>query len=177
MSGHHEAPKYSEPVRGHHGTNFENVDAKAGLVLWSLAAIGLTLVIVFAFTIFMQRTLKKEDPLGELPSPLAPARVLAPAPQLQVHPWEELPEMRAHEEEVLNSSGTDAAGHVHVPISQAMDDVVSKLTVAAGAPIGITTPGGEGRAFAGSLAEMPPAYHVTSTPGTSIQGEIHKNAK
>lgn len=173
MSGHNEAPKYSEPVRGHEGTSFENVDAKAALVLWSLAAIGLTLVIVFAFTIFMQRTLKKEDPLGELPSPLSPARVLAPAPQLQVHPWEELPDMRAHEEEVLNSSGKDADGHIHVPINQAMDTVVSRLTIAPSAPLGIATPGGEGRAFSGSLSDMPPAYHAT----TSIQGEIHKNAQ
>jgi hypothetical protein len=171
MSGHNEAPKYSEPVLGHHGTNFENVDAKASMVLWSLAAIGLTLIIVFAFTIFMQRTLKKETPLGELPSPLLPARVLAPAPQLQVHPWDELPETRAHEEEVLNMSGTDKDGRVHIPIGQAMDSVVSHLAIAPNAPRGITTPGGEGRSFAGSLNDMPTAYH------TSIQGEIHKNAR
>jgi hypothetical protein len=170
MSGHNQAPKYSEPVLGHHGTNFENVDAKAGMVLWSLAAIGITLVVVFAFTIFLQRTLKKEHPLGELASPLAPARVLAPAPQLQVHPWNELPEMRAHEEEVLNMSGKDKDGFVHIPISQAMDSVVPHLNIAPYAPQGITTPGGEGRDFAGSLSDMPAPYH------TRIQGEIHKNA-
>jgi hypothetical protein len=171
MSGHNGEPKYSEPVLGHHGTNFENVDAKAGMVLWSLAAIGITLVVVFAFTIFMQRTLQKEHPLGELPSPLSPARVLAPAPQLQVHPWEELPEMRANEEEVLNMSGKDKDGHVHIPISQAMDSVAAHFTIAPNAPKGITTPGGEGRTFAGSLSDMPPAYR------TSIQGEIQKNAR
>ncbi|HMF75969.1 MAG TPA: hypothetical protein VK604_09940 [Bryobacteraceae bacterium] len=171
MSGHNESPKYSEPVLGHHGTNFENVDAKASMVLWSLAAIGLTLVIVFAFTVFLQRTLQKEHPLGELPSPLSPARVLAPAPQLQVNPWEELPDMRAHEDEVLNSSGKDKDGHVHVPISQAMDTVVSSFKIAPGATRGITTPGGEGRTFAGSLNDMPAAYRP------SIQGEIQKNVR
>jgi hypothetical protein len=169
---HNSGPKRSEPVLGHEGTNFEAIDAKAGMVLWSLAAIGLTLVIVFAFTIFLQRTLKKEHPLGELPSPLAPARVLAPAPQLQVHPWEELPEMRAHEVDILNSTGKDAAGHFHVPIDKAMDTVVSHMNVAPGAPRGITTPGGGGRDFGGSLTTMPAAY---KTP--SIQGEIQKNAQ
>jgi hypothetical protein len=171
MSGHNSAPKHSEPVFGHHGTNFEGTDAKAGMVLWSLGAIGATLVIVFAFTIFMQSTLKKEHPLGELPSPLAPARVLAPSPQLQVHPWEELPDMRANEDEILNMSGTDKDGKVHIPISQAMDSVASKFTFAPNAPQGITTPGGEGRSFAGSLNDMPAPYRTT------IQGEIHKNAQ
>ena len=172
VEGPHNEPKHSEPVLGHHGTNFENVDAKPGMVLWSLGAIGATLVIVFAFTIFMQATLKKDHPLGELPSPISPARVLAPAPQLQVRPWEELPDVRAHENEVLNSSGTDKDGHVHIPINQAMDTVVPRLTIASGAPRGIRTPGGEGRNFSGHLSDMPEPYHPTV-----IQGEIQKNAR
>jgi hypothetical protein len=61
---------------------------------------------------------------------------------------------------------------MHVPISQAMDEVVSHLTITPNAPIGITTPGGEGRDFARSLKDMPAAYQ---TP--SIRGEIQKHAR
>ena len=32
--------KHSEPVEGHGGTKYENVDAGVGLVLWSLSVIA-----------------------------------------------------------------------------------------------------------------------------------------
>ena len=169
---HFHGPKHSEAHEGHEGTRFEGVDAKAGLVIWSLAIIGGTLVIVFAFTIWIQRALQQANPPGELPSPLAPARVVPPAPQLQVHPWLELPDVRAHEEEVLNSYGKDADGHLHIPIQRAMDAVIPQLPIAQNAPSGITTPGGEGRDFAGSINAMPAPYRRPS-----IQGEIRKHAQ
>ncbi|MDQ2843039.1 MAG: hypothetical protein M3Y72_18775 [Acidobacteriota bacterium] len=169
---HSETPKHSEPHLGHEGTNYEGTDANAGIIIGSLSVIGLTLVIVFAFTIGIQRYIQKRNPLGELPSPLAPARVVPPAPQLQVEPWEDLPQMRAHEDQVLNSSGKDAEGHYHIPINDAMNVVVPSLKIEPNAPVGLTTPGGGGRHFAGSLADMPPQYQ---TP--SIQGEIHKHAQ
>lgn len=163
---------HTEPVVGHGGTSFEGTDAPPGLIVYSLSIIAGTLVIVFFMTIFIQRYLAEQNPPGALPSPLAPARVVPPAPQLQVHPWEELPEMRAHENQVLNESGRDAEGHFHIPIEQAMGAVVSHVTIAPGAPQGITTPGGEGRAFAGSVNSMPAPYQRPQ-----IQGEIHKNAQ
>jgi len=164
--------KRSEPHEGHEGTKFEGIDASAGMVIWSLAIIGLTLIVVFALTIGIQRWLKADTPVGQLPSPLAPARVVPPNPQLQVHPWEELPDMRAHESEVLNGSGKDADGHAHIPILQAMDAVVPRLNIGPNAPAGITTPGGEGRDFSGSVNAMPAPY---SRP--RIQGEIRKHAQ
>jgi hypothetical protein len=169
--------KHSEPHEGHGGTKFEGTDAKAGTVVWSLGMIGGTLVIVFALTIGLQKMLEKDNPVGELPSPLAPARVLAPAPQVQVHPWEELPDMRAHEEEILNSSGKDADGHIHIPIDKAIDAVVSRLNVRPDAPQGITTPGGEGREFSRGLSDMPAPYQVPQHRAPQIQGEIHKHAQ
>ena len=162
--------KHSEPHVGHDGTNYEGTDAKAGIVISSLAIIGGTLVFVFILTIGIQRLLEKYNPPGQLPSPIAPARVVPPTPQLQVHPWDELPDLRAHEDEVLNSTGKDANGRVHVPIDRAMDSVVSRLSVAPSAPQGITTPGGEGRDFANSLHNMPAPYQ----PKPSISGEINK---
>jgi hypothetical protein len=171
VSNRHNSPR-SEPVEGHGGTRYENIDATPGLIIYSLSIIAGTLVVVFFFTIFIQKYLEQRNPVGSLPSPLAPSRIIPPAPQLQVHPWEELPDMRAHENQVLNESGRDAEGHLHVPIDQAMDVVVSHLNVSPGAPQGITTPGGEGRAFAGSINGMPAPYQRPQ-----IQGEIHKNAQ
>ncbi|MBV9155713.1 MAG: hypothetical protein JO097_05605 [Acidobacteriaceae bacterium] len=165
-------PKRSEPHEGHGGTKYEGIDASAAMVLWSLAIIGVTLVIVFAITIGIQKWLRTETPVGELPSPLAPARVVPPNPQLQVHPWEELPDLRAHENETLSSYGKDPDGHVHVPINQAMDAVVSRLNIGPNASQGITSPGGEGRDFAGSVNAMPPPYRRPQ-----IQGEIRKHAQ
>ncbi len=165
-------PKHSEPHAGHEGTSYEGADATASLVIWSLGIIGGMLVIVFFMTIFIQRLLQDKNPPGELPSPLAPARVIPQSPLLQVHPWEELPDLRAHEEQVLNSYGKDPDGHTHIPINQAMDAVVSRLNIAPGATQGITTPGGQGRAFSGSVNAMPPAYRKPQ-----IQGEIRKHAQ
>jgi hypothetical protein len=174
---HSEGPKHSEPVLGHGGTNYEQVDARPSLILWSLGIIVGTVAIVFAMTIGFHKMLEDGHSTGELPSPLAPGRVLPPAPQLQVHPWEEVPDMRAHENEVLNSSGKDAAGHMHIPIDKAMDAVVSRLVIQPNAPRGIYTPGGEGRDFAGSVNDMPPAYRQTPQKIPQIKGEIRKHAQ
>jgi hypothetical protein len=162
----------SDPHAGHGGTSFEGGDARAGIVIWSLALIGATLVVVFAITIGIQKILEVKNPPGQLPSPLAPARVVPSGPLLQVHPWEELPQVREDAQKLLNSSGRDADGHMHIPIDQAMSMVVGRLNVAQNAPQGITTPGGEGRDFAGSLNAMPAPYQRPQ-----IQGEIQKHAQ
>ena len=168
----HGAPKHSEPVEGHSGTSFENLDARAGLVIWSLALIAGTLVIVFIMTVGIQKLLEKNNPPGQPDSPLAPARTVPPNPQLQVHPWEELPDLRQHEEQVLNGYSRDADGRVHIPIERAMDAVVSRLPIRPDPPQGLTTPGGEGRDFSGSVGSMPAPYRRPQ-----IQGEIRKNAQ
>jgi hypothetical protein len=169
---HVEGPKPSEPHEGHEGTRYEGIDARPGLVIWSLALIGGTLVIVFAFTVGIQRYLQRANPPGELPSPLAPARIVPPRPQLQVHPWEELPDLRAREDQILHSYGKDPDGRVHIPIDRAMDAVVSRLNIRPDAGQGLTTPGGEGREFAGSVNDLPAPYRKPQ-----IQGEIRKNAQ
>ena len=169
---HSHAPKHSEAHHGHEGTSFEGTDASVKMIIYSMLIIAVTLAITLAITVPIQRTLHDNTPLGQLPSPLAPGRVVPPAPQLQVHPWEELPELRAHSEEVLASGGRDADGRVHVPINQAMDSVVSHLTIAPNAAVGITTPGGQGRDFSGTVNPLPPPYRQPQ-----IQGEIHKNAQ
>jgi hypothetical protein len=170
MSAHSHEPK-SEPHYGHGGTTYEGLDASVKLVIYSLAIIALTLVVTLAITVPIQKTLHKTTPLGQPPSPLAPARVVPPSPQLQVHPWEELPDLRAHELGILNG-GKDLEGRDHAPINQALDNIASRLTIAPNAPVGLTTPGGQGRDFAGSVNAMPPQYRQPQ-----ISGEIRKNAK
>ncbi|HEX3682604.1 MAG TPA: hypothetical protein VHU83_08660 [Bryobacteraceae bacterium] len=170
VRGH--GPKRSEPHGGHGGTTYEGVDASVKLVIYSLAIIALTLVVTLAITVPIHKALHDTTPLGEPASPLAPARVVPPNPQLQVHPWEELPDLRAHEQEVLNSGGKDADGRVHISINQAMDNVVSGLTIAPNAAEGINTPGGQGRDFATSVNAMPAPYRQPQ-----ISGEIRKNAQ
>jgi hypothetical protein len=165
-------PVETEPHVGHGGTAFEAVDASVKMVLFSLGIIAGTLIVVFALTIGIQKYLQDTHPPGELPSPLAPGRILPPQPQIQVHPWETLPDVRAHEDQVLSSYGKDADGRQHIPIDRAMDAVVSRLNIGANAAPGITTPGGGGRDFSSSVNAMPPAYRAPQ-----IQGEIHKRAQ
>jgi hypothetical protein len=169
----HPHSHHSEPHSGHGGTSFEGVDASVKMVIYSLATIALTLVVTLAITLPIHRAFRDTTPLGEPASPLAPARVVPPEPQLQVHPWEELPELRQHSNQILSNGGKDRDGRDHIPIDQAMDRVVPQLPIGGNAAVGITTPGGQGRSFAGSVNAMPPPYKQQP----QISGEIRKNAQ
>jgi len=168
-------PVVSHPHAGHEGTAFEEVDARAGIVIGSLAVIGGTLVFVFALTLVIHSLLIKMNPQGSLPSPIAPERVLPPQPTLEVHPWDILPDLRAHEDEVLGGFGKDAQGRTHIPIDRAMDAEVSRLNIAPGAPTGIRTPGGDASDSSGGSTSKP--VGTAAQPRPQIQGEIRKNAR
>ena len=152
-------------------TRFEINDARASMVIWSLAIIAGMLAGVFALTVGIQKYLYEKNPVGELPSPLAPARILPPNPQIEVHPWEYLPELRAREDQVLNSYGKDANGHLRVPIRRAMEAVVPSLKIRPDAPPGLTTPGGEGRYSTGVENANRAPYRI------EIKGGTQKNAQ
>jgi len=155
----------SPTQENHSGTRFEPSDARAGIVIWSLAIIAGTLVVAFAITVYIQRFLYDTNPQGNPASPLGPARVLPPDPQIEVHPWEDFPELRASEDRVLSSYGRDAEGHVHIPISVAMDAVIPRLSIRAGAQSGVNTPGGEGRGYGASqVPGRPPARIEIKAP-------------
>lgn len=156
---------------GHGETRFEADDAKPGIVIWSLLIIAGTLGLVFAISIPIQRFLYNANPQGDLPSPLAPERVLPPSPQIEVHPWNDLPGLRAHEDEVLKGSGQGPDGRMHIPIDRAMDAVVPRLNIRPDAQPGITTPGGEGRKFGGGQNENRRPYRI------EINAEAEKRAK
>lgn len=181
----HHGPVNSDPQMGDHGTHFEKVDASVRMVLGSLAIIAITLVVTALLTVPIENLLRRTVPVSTLPSPLAPARVIPKGPLLQVHPWNELPDLRASEDKMLSSSGADAQGHKHVPIDAAMAAVVPQLKVRPDAGRGLTVPGGQGRDFAGSLDAMPAEYksqgtttagQTTSKEPAVIRGEIRKHA-
>ena len=161
----------SEPIVGPGGTSYEGLDVHPSVVIWSLAIIAVLALGAFALMIGVQKYMEKTHPPGELASPLAPDRVLPPAPQVQVHPWEDLPEMRANEIKELDTTGRDKAGRMHIPIANAMTEVLSRLKIDPNAPRGLTTPGGQGLEYSRSVTEIP----GVSRP--QIQGEIRKNAQ
>jgi hypothetical protein len=175
LIGHADGSPHPVPVAdlhpGHGATTFEASDAHAGIVIWSLIIIAGTLVFVFGISIGIQRFLYNANPVGDLPSPLAPERVIPPSPQLEVHPWDELPDLRNRENEILKGSGREVAGRLHVPIERAMDAVVPSLHVRPNAPHGTTTPGGEGREFGGSQNANRTPYRI------EIKAEADKRAK
>ncbi len=175
MSELERQPTTSVPVMsadGHIG--FEGTDAPAKIVVVSLLIVAALATAGFVLMFGFDKMLEAENPKSALLSPLAPERVVPPAPQLEQLPWLDLPQMRAHEDSVLGMSGKDDKGRNHIPIDKAMDLVPSRLTFAQNAPAGITTPGGQGATFSHGLADMPPAYQHSQV---AIQGEIQKNAK
>lgn len=182
----HHGPVEAHPVAGHGGTSFEGSDARVGIIIGSLLVIVITLVISFLLVIPIHKLLRSANPAGELPSPIAPARVVPPLPVLQVHPWEEFPDLLASQLKTLNSYGKNQAGQPHIPIQQAIADVAGQLPVRPNSPAGFTVPGGQGRDFSKGLGDMPPAYQQQAGPAAqtqpaqqkpAIQGEIRKNAQ
>ena len=161
----------SDPIVGHGGTSYEGLDVHPGVVVWSLAIIAALALGAFGLMVGVQKYMEKTHPPGELASPLAPDRVLPPAPQLQIHPWEEYPDMRADQQKELETTGRDKAGRMHIPIENAMTEVLSRLKIDPNAPHGLTTPGGQGLEYSRSVTEIPGA----SRP--QIQGEVRKNAQ
>lgn len=157
-------------------TGFEGTDAPARVVIVSLGIVAALATFCFALIFGYDKFLESTHSTGELPSPLSPARVVPPAPQIQRLPWMDLPQLRAHEQQMLHFSGKDAAGQTHVPINEAMATVMARINEKPDAPQGLTTPGGQSRIFSHSLAEMPAAYQRPQIQGV-IQGDSSKNAQ
>ena len=142
-------PPSSDPIVGHGGTSYEGNDVHPGVVIWSLAIIAALVAVGFALMIPVQKYFETTHLPGEAASPLAPDRIIPPAPQVQDHPCEDL----------------------HIPIDAAMTDVLARLKIDPNAPRGITTPGGQGLEYSHLKSESP----AVARP--QIQGEIRKNAQ
>jgi hypothetical protein len=160
---------------------YEATDANPRLTIFSMAILMGVLLFSLAITVGIQKWLEAATPVGEPASPLAPERVLAPDPKLEVHPWETYPVLRENEDKILKSYGKDAEGHIHIPIEKAMDDVVPTLKIQPNAPVGLTTVPGQGRGFSGSVQDFPPGYmqpqQPAPQPGVGLKGEVEKHAQ
>jgi hypothetical protein len=176
MSGHNHSEPSSTPIHGHDGIAYEANDVKAPVVIWALIIIGGLALSGFALMLGVQKYFEVNHPIGASESALAPDRIIPSAPQVQVHPWQDLPEMRANEIKTLDATGKDQFGRMHIPIDTAINDVVSRLKVDPNAPKGLTTPGGQGRQYSHALTEIQ-GNERPQTPTPAIQGEIRKNAQ
>jgi hypothetical protein len=165
---HSHPPPPTDPVMGHAGTHYEGRDAKAPIIVWSLFIVAGLAVTGFVLMLGVQKYFDANHPIGASPSALAPDRIIAPSPQLQIHPWEDLPDMRAAENKALETTGRDEAGRMHIPIENAMTEVLTRLKVDPNAPRGQTTPGGQGREY---------SHALTGNDRPQIEGEIRKNAQ
>jgi hypothetical protein len=101
--------------------------------------VGAVIVYVAIWAVYVyfgrlaDRAYPREYPMARVGAPAQP-----PAPRLQVQPREELKQMRAEEDQILNSYGwvDGSAGIVRIPIEQAM-----RVTIEQGLPARAETAG------------------------------------
>jgi len=119
-----------------------NVSALIQFAFWMAVVLAVTMVgMKWTFDYF-----KRAEPLGATSSPLVKegARVIPPAPLLQVHPHEELVDYCAAQQEAVNSYGwvSQGSGVVRVPVDRAIDLLLARglpTRPASEAPVGAPT--------------------------------------
>ncbi|HEV8713061.1 MAG TPA: hypothetical protein VGX03_09560 [Candidatus Binatia bacterium] len=101
-----------------------------------VSALVISLLIWWLFNSFAARAARSDRPLPTL-APRATGEPVPPEPRLQVSPSQDLREMRAAEDAILNSYGwaDQPTGVVRVPVEQAMQVLAQR-----GLPV---DPGGE----------------------------------
>jgi hypothetical protein len=120
----------SGPGQGHPELRYEQTDVRPGAIV--RFAIGLVVVIAVAsvallglFAVLAKQQRRHDPP----PPPLArPTGELPPLPRLQVSPLQDLEQVRAQEEDELNSYGwvDPRAGIVHIPVDEAIRIVAQR---------------------------------------------------
>lgn len=113
------------------GSGHEEREANLSLIVWGAVGLAVATFIVMLLIWGMFNVLKKTDlaeSAEQQASPLAIPGQLPPEPRLQVRPYEELQQLRARENDVLNHYGwqDQKNGIVHIPIDKAMDIVAQR---------------------------------------------------
>lgn len=119
------------------GHKHETTDASiSGLVKFGIGLSVLVIVVLFAMRSMFEHFSSVQQ-LGPPPSPFADTRILPPAPRLQVQPTLDLKQLRADEDQRLNSYGwvDPKAGIARIPVNRAMD-----LLLAKGLPVRAANP-------------------------------------
>jgi hypothetical protein len=113
----------------HNGTGHEKEEANPRLIVETIVGLTVTVIIVClivwgVFNLFKVKYNAEERETAHF-GPLQ----TVPAPRLSANPSEELKELRAREDEILNNYRwvDPKTGVVHIPIEKAMDEVVNKL--------------------------------------------------
>ena len=124
---------------------YERSDANpSGVVRWAIWLIAV-LVVVFISMAGLFDFYGKVQSLGKPASPFQNARVLPPAPRLQVEPRAELHSYCAQQDKLLNSYGwaDEHNGVVRIPIDRAMELTLQQglpARTAAEIPAGVSNP-------------------------------------
>ena len=113
------------------GSGHEHREANISIIVWSIVALAVATLIIYALVWGMFNVIKTADQKeshDQAASPFATPGQLPPEPRLQVRPWEELQVLRAHEDDVLGHYGwqDQKNGIVHIPIDKAMDMVAQQ---------------------------------------------------
>lgn len=89
-------------------------------------AVGTAIVCLFVWGIF--NLLKRNDAAAQAVNVMGRHAQGPPDPKLQVAPWEELMNLRRHEDEVLRTYGwVDRSNDkIHIPIDRAIDIMVER---------------------------------------------------
>lgn len=109
---------------------YEVADADVRQVV--MAGIGLAVATVIAcFAMYFMFNMLKftgEREQKHALNPMAGPRTLPPEPRLQVRPWEQIQDLHAKEDQVLNTYGwtNKGAGMVRIPIDKAMEIVAQR---------------------------------------------------
>jgi len=145
---------------GHEGLHaHETSDAPvhSAMILGGAFVILLVFGLVVGFLTF--RFFSSQEALGPPASPLTNARRLPPEPRLQVNGYQDLVKYENQQQAILKSYGwvDRGAGVVHIPIDQAMDDLLKK-----GLPVRTEASSGA----QASKPKPPVPLPATKTPGS-----------
>lgn len=127
METKHTSKHGAQGPQGSAGYERRDANVKA---LFIFAVLMATIIIATLFAMkYMFRLVSDVEPLGPPAAPYAAnARVVPPAPQLQVKPHADLKDYCKDQENQIDSYGwvDKQAGIVHIPIEQAMDIVLKE---------------------------------------------------
>lgn len=145
------------PPNDHGG--FDKSDINLRLSVGSLIGIVVSVGVVFALVLFIDRVVFKSGPAEGVRNRFEGFRAIPQRAPLEVIPGKGMEELRAREKAALSTYSRQPDGTLRIAIERAMELVLPRLPVVANAPQGDVLPGGEDR----SRASMPSA-HVTSGP-------------
>jgi hypothetical protein len=140
------------------GHEARDISTRVVVIFGVSLVVGAVIVFVAIWLVYLyfgrqaDRAYPREYPMAQVGAPAQP-----PAPRLQTQPREELKQMRAEEDEILNSYGwVDAnAGVVHIPIARAMTLTLDQGLPARTGAVAASPASGPERSSSGRTLNVP----------------------